>query len=408
MNKKISLGITIGLMALTAAVTFIISYNYSLGIFNEKVKSVTEKEGFYSKLAEIDKYVRGNYYTDLKEEDLLNGIINGYINGLDDEYASYYTQDQYDALTQRGTGVTTGLGFLYDREESGYIVITDVAPDTSAAEKGLMKGDVITAVNNTDVIAFEGGYDAAVKLFNCEEGTKVKLHIKRVTEQGVADFFSIDVVSSTTEIVSVSSYMIDKKGYIRISDFNDKTPEQFKSQLDVILAQGANALILDVRGNSGGVLSAMGDTLNYIIGAGDIVTANYKDRSDVVVETTEADIITLPIVVIVDNNTSSEAELFAFALRDYADAQTVGIVTDGKGVMQETHKLTDGSAVKISVATLQTAKSGNFNGKGLKPQYEIALPADITFADINDNMRGMDSQLNKAVEVADTISEKEE
>ncbi len=403
MNKKLSLGVTIGLMALTAAVTFIITYNYSLGVFNEKVKSVSEKEGFYTKLAELDKYVRANYFTDLNEEDLLKGIITGYISGLDDPYATYYTEEEYAALSQKETGVATGLGFNYKREESGYIVITDVTESTSAADRGLVAGDVITAVNNTDVIAFEGGYDAAVKLFTCAEGTKVKLHIKRITTEGIAEFFSIDVISSTTEIVSVTSHMIDTRGYIKISSFNDKTPEQFKTQLDTILSQGATSLILDLRGNSSERVSAMGDTVDYLLGAGQIVTAKYKDKSEVIVETTEANQVKLPMVVLVDNNTASCGELFAFALRDNAGAQTVGMTTFGKGVMQVTNKLTDGSAVRISVAVLQTEKSGDFNGVGMKPQFEVALPPDVTLSDLTEENHDRDTQLQKAIEVADTI-----
>lgn len=403
MNKKLSLGVTIGLMALTAAVTFIITYNYSLGVFNEKVKSVSEKEGFYTKLAELDKYVRANYFTDLNEEDLLDGIIKGYVSGLDDPYATYYSEEDYASLAAKETGIATGLGFNYEREQSGYIVITDVTENTSAADKGLVQGDVITAVNNTDVIAFEGGYDAAVKLFNCAEGTKVKLHIKRITSDGIAEFFSIDVISSTTEIVSVTSHMIDTRGYIKISAFNDKTPEQFKSQLDTILSQGATSLILDLRGNSSDRVSAMGDTVDYLLGAGQIVTAKHKDKSEVIVETTEANQVKLPMVVLVDNNTASCGELFAFALRDNAGAQTVGMTTYGKGVMQVTNKLTDGSAVRISVAILQTEKSGDFNGVGMKPQFEVALPPDVTLSDLTAENHDRDTQLQKAIEVADTI-----
>lgn len=403
MNKKLSLGVTIGLMALTAAVTFIITYNYSLGVFNEKVKSVSEKEGFYTKLAELDKYVRANYFTDLNEEDLLDGIIKGYVSGLDDPYATYYSEEEYASLAAKETGIATGLGFNYECEQSGYIVITDVTENTSAADKGLVQGDVITAVNNTDVIAFEGGYDAAVKLFNCAEGTKVKLHIKRITSDGIAEFFSIDVISSTTEIVSVTSHMIDTRGYIKISAFNDKTPEQFKSQLDTILSQGATSLILDLRGNSSDRVSAMGDTVDYLLGAGQIVTAKHKDKSEVIVETTEANQVKLPMVVLVDNNTASCGELFAFALRDNAGAQTVGMTTYGKGVMQVTNKLTDGSAVRISVAILQTEKSGDFNGVGMKPQFEVALPPDVTLSDLTAENHDRDTQLQKAIEVADTI-----
>ena len=404
MNKKISLGITIGLMALTAAVAFIITYNFSLNVFNQKVKSVTEKEDFYTNLSELDKYVRANFYTDINEDDLLKGIMTGYVTGLDDQYAAYYTKKEYESLHAKDSGVSVGLGFTWDKEESGYIRIIEVTENSSSAEMGLVAGDIITAVNNTDVIAFEGGYDEAVSLFSCDEGTKVKLHIKRISPEGIAEFFSVDVVSTTTEIISVSSRVIDNTGYIKITDFNGKTPEQFKKNLDSVIEQGATSLIFDVRNNAGGLMDSFGETLDYILGDGDIVTADYKDESEVVIKTTEAEKITLPMVVLVNQKTESNAELFAFALRDNADAQVVGSVTFGKGVMQTTQQLADGSAVMITVATLHTAESGNFNGVGLKPNFEVVFPESVDLTLLTEDQQAeKDTQLAKALEVAATI-----
>jgi carboxyl-terminal processing protease len=404
LNKKISIGITIGLMALTAAVTFIITYNFSLNIFNQKVKSVTEKEGFYTKLSELDKYVRANYKPEINEDTLLTGIIKGYIAGLDDKYAAYYTKKEYEAMQSKNTGISVGLGFTWDKEESGYINIVSVTENSSADQAGLAPGDVITAVNNTDVIAYEGGYDEAVSLLSCDAGTKVKLHIKRISPEGIAEFFSVDVVSSTTEIISVTSKVIGSTGYIKITAFNAKTPEQFRKNLTDVIAQGVTSLVFDIRDNSEGSTEYLGDVLNCLLGEGDIVTADYKNKSEVVIKTTEAEQIKLPMVVIVNNNTVGNAELFAFALRDNANAQIVGTTTYGKGVMQEAHQLADGSAVMITVAVLKTADSGDFNGVGLKPDFEVSPPADIDLSKLSEEERDdKDSQLIKALEVAETI-----
>ena len=154
MNKKIPLGIAIGLMALVAAATFIITYNYSMKVFNETVKSVSEKEGIYSKLSELDKYVRANYVDDIDEDSLMDSIMSGYVAGLGDRYAVYYTPEAYAELNQKDAGVIVGLGFKWDKEESGYIRITEVTAGSSADQAGLVAGDIITAVNNTDVIAY--------------------------------------------------------------------------------------------------------------------------------------------------------------------------------------------------------------------------------------------------------------
>lgn len=404
MNRKIPLGIAIGLMALAAAVTFIITYNFSLDTFNSKVRSVSERESIYAQLSEMDKYVRSNFWGTIDEDLLTNSIMTGYVTGLDDRFAKYYSAEEYVQQTQTESGITVGLGFSWEKEESGYIKVTEVTAGSSADQAGLVAGDVITAVNNTNVIAYENGYDEAVSLFKCDEGTKVKLHIKRVNEEGATEFPAIEVVSERMEIVSVTGRLIDNIAYIKITTFNEKTPDQFKHELDKLISDGAEMLIFDIRNNLGGLTESLQGTLDSILGNSDVVTAYYKNSSEVVVHTTEADQVRMPMAIIVNGNTASCAELFAFALRDEANAQIVGTTSYGKGVMQKTHKLTGGSAVRITVATLQTKNSGDYNGIGIKPNFEVALPAEVDLSVLSEDQQLVyDTQLLKAIEVVSTI-----
>ena len=404
MNRKIPLGIAIGLMALAAAVTFIITYNFSLDTFNSKVRSVSERESIYAQLSEMDKYVRSNFWGTINEDLLTNSIMTGYVTGLDDRFAKYYSAEEYVQQTQTESGITVGLGFSWEKEESGYIKVTEVTAGSSADQAGLVAGDVITAVNNTNVIAYENGYDEAVSLFKCDEGTKVKLHIKRVNEEGATEFPAIEVVSERMEIVSVTGRLIDNIAYIKITTFNEKTPDQFKNELGKLIGEGAEMLIFDIRNNLGGLTDSLQGTLDAILGDSDVVTAYYKDSSEVVVHTTEADQVRMPMAIIVNGNTASCAELCAFALRDEANAQIVGTTSYGKGVMQKTHKLTGGSAVRITVATLQTKNSGDYNGIGIKPNFEVALPAEVDLAALSEDQQLIyDTQLIKAIEVVSTI-----
>lgn len=404
MNRKIPLGIAIGLMALAAAVTFIITYNFSLDTFNSKVRSVSERESIYAQLSEMDKYVRSNFWGAIDENLLTNSIMTGYITGLDDRFAKYYSAEEYVQQTQTESGITVGLGFSWEKEESGYIKVTEVTAGSSADQAGLVVGDVITAVNNTNVIAYENGYDEAVSLFKCDEGTKVKLHLKRVNEEGATEFPAIEVVSERMEIVSVTGRLIDNIAYIKIKTFNEKTPDQFKHELDKLIGEGAEMLIFDIRNNLGGLTESLQGTLDAILGDSDVVTAYYKNSSEVVVHTTEAEQVRMPMAIIVNGNTASCAELFAFALRDEANAQIVGTTSYGKGVMQQTHKLTGGSAVRITVATLQTKNSGDYNGIGIKPNFEVALPAEVDLSVLSEDQQLVyDTQLLKAIEVVSTI-----
>ena len=330
--------------------------------------------------------------------------MTGYVTGLDDRFAKYYSAEEYVQQTQTESGITVGLGFSWEKEESGYIKVTEVTAGSSADQAGLVAGDVITAVNNTNVIAYENGYDEAVSLFKCDEGTKVKLHIKRVNEEGATEFPAIEVVSERMEIVSVTGRLIDNIAYIKITTFNEKTPDQFKNELGKLIGEGAEMLIFDIRNNLGGLTDSLQGTLDAILGDSDVVTAYYKDSSEVVVHTTEADQVRMPMAIIVNGNTASCAEIFAFALRDEANAQIVGTTSYGKGVMQKTHKLTGGSAVRITVATLQTKNSGDYNGIGIKPNFEVALPAEIELSALSEDQQLVyDTQLLKAIEVVSTI-----
>ncbi|MCH5348783.1 MAG: hypothetical protein J1E40_05620, partial [Oscillospiraceae bacterium] len=252
--------------------------------------------------------------------------------------------------------------------------------------------------------AYEKGYDEAVSLFNCDEGTKIKLHVRRTNEDGISEFFTVDVVSEKMEIISVEGQLIENTAYIKISTFNDKTPDQFRSELKRLIGEGADAAIFDLRNNRGGLTESLEGTLDCILGEKDVVTAYFRDSTEVAVHTTEAEQVKMPMVVLVNGNTASSAELFAFALRDEANAQIVGTASYGKGIMQYTHKLTGGAAVKITVATLQTKNSGDYNGVGIKPNFEVALPAEIDLAALTEEQQLTDdTQLIKAVEVISTI-----
>ena len=243
-----------------------------------------------------------------------------------------------------------------------------------------------------------------MSLFKCDEGTKVRLHLKRVNEEGATEFPAIEVVSERMEIISVTGRLIDNIAYIKITTFNEKTPDQFKNELNKLIGDGAEMLIFDIRNNLGGLTDSLQGTLDAVIGDSDVVTAYYKDSSEVVVHTTEADQVRMPMAVIVNGNTASCSELFAFALRDEANAQIVGTTSYGKGVMQKTHKLTGGAAVRITVATLQTKNSGDYNGIGIKPNFEVALPSEIDLSALSEDQQLVyDTQLLKAIEVVSTI-----
>ncbi|MBQ8978632.1 MAG: PDZ domain-containing protein [Oscillospiraceae bacterium] len=394
--KKVPIGLTVGLMAITAAVTFVITGNYTLDKFNKKITGVNEKQELYSKISEIDNFVRMNYVTDMDEHKIIEGMVSGYMNGIGDGFAAYMTSEEYAQHQSMMLGVTEGLGFSYDREPGGYILITDVEAGGPAEEAGLLKGDIITAVNNTDVIAFEGGYDEAVSLFKVSEGTRVRLYIKRTTEEEGTNFIDYSVISRVSEHITVKGSKVNRSGWVQWQSISEKTPAQMQIVIDELRSMGVDSLIFDVRDLDIRDAKIMGQCLDVILDHG-TVTAAYKDgHTEEMISCTDETSVEMPICVLVNERTGGVSEVFAAALRDYAGAKVVGTSTVGNGRYQMEYLCSDGSVVIFSTAELTTENSGIITGTGVIPDESVSLPEGILpfEGDI-----ASDTQLLRALEI---------
>ena len=375
MNKKISLGIAISLVAIGCAITFVLTWTVSLNIYNSKLGTSEKYEGVYAKLREIDTTVRQNYIGSVSDDSLENATINGYIAGIGDKYASYIAPSAYYELQQTQSGVILGAGFEAEEDTSGYLKITTLYKGSSAELKSLL--------------SMQQGQ--AMERLSGEVGTRLALQLLRDGES-----ISVNLVRQQLEIESVSTRMIDNIGYIQITSFNAKTAEQFANAMTTMNSVGAKALIVDVRQNPGGVVSALKPILNQFVPSAIAATVEYSDGSrKTLIETDSTNSVELPIAVLVDGGTVSAAELFAAVLRDEAGALIVGSQTFGKGVMQNTYEFSDGSALTLSVGKIYT-KSGTWNETGLKPDYSVELAGGAVPGNISDDA---DSQLQKAIEV---------
>ncbi len=393
MNKKISLGIAISLVAIGCAITFVLTWTVSLNIYNAKISSSEKYEGVYRKLQEMDATVRSNYaYAgSLSDEALETSVINGYVAGIGDKYAAYMPAQTYYELQQTSSGVVNGAGIEAEEDGSGYLKVTYVYKNSSAASNGVLIGDMITEIDGRSLLAMESG--DALKRIAGEIGTKLTLALVRDGEE-----LTVNLIRQQIDIESVTDEMLNGNiGYIRISSFNAKTSEQFSNSLNSMVADGAKALIIDVRQNSGGVISALKPMLNRILPAALVATAEYSGGvKKTLIETDGEEYMDIPIAVLVDGGTASAAEVFAVALRDEYGAPLIGAQTYGKAVMQSTYEFSDGSALSLTTATILPSKSPSYDGEGLKPDYLIELPAG---ASIEYLPRETDSQLQKAVEI---------
>ncbi len=392
MNKKISLGIAISLVAIGCAITFVLTWTVSLNIYNSKIGTSEKYEGVYEKLRQIDATVRQNYIGagSVIDEQLQISTINGYISGIGDKYASYIVPSAYYELQQSQAGVILGAGFEAEEDGSGYLKITSVYKGSSAELNGVLAGDIITAIDGKSLLSMKQG--EALERLSGETGTRLALQLLREGES-----ISVNLVRQQLEIESVSYRLInDSIGYIQVTTFNAKTAEQFSNALTTVTNVGAKALIIDLRQNGGGVVSALKPILNQFVPSALVATVEYSDGSrKTLIETDSESSIDIPAVVLVDGGTVSAAELFAAVMRDEYGAQLIGTQTFGKAVMQNTYEFSDGSALTLSVGRIYT-KSGTWDETGLKPDYTVELAAGVIPGNIPEET---DSQLQKAIEI---------
>lgn len=395
MNRKISLGVTISLVAVACAITFVLTMTVSLNMYNGMVAGVQEREEIYTKIKEIDSYVRANTIEDIDENVLINNIMAGYINGIDDKYAQYYPADDYYQIQQSDSGTVVGVGIKVITS-GNYLQVSEVYDDSSAKTAGIKKGDIITEIDEKSVP--EMGVAAAKKAINGDEGTKVILKIQ--TTDGQEETHTL--IRHTLEIKSVIGRLIDGYAYIRITAFNEKTAEQFTQMIDKYESESVLGYIFDVRQNSGGLASALSEMLNRVLPEAIVAKARYADGTEKnLIETDSTASLKTPMVVMVDGGSASASELFAVSLRDFGKASLVGSTTYGKAVMQTTQSFKDGSAVSISTALIIPTASEEYNDVGVKPDYSLDITAEQLSAIDYENEKS-DPQLIKALEIIAT------
>ena len=392
MNRKLSLGWVICLIFLTMALTFLATWQISENEFNKNLTTSKLTDSVAKKVTEVQNLINQHYIEDISEADLTDFAAKGLASSIGDKYAQYFTADEYQDRLIKNSGKFTGVGLAIKIQSGGYILITDVYENSPAEKAGIKIGDTISKIGGKDVTTLST--QEINELIAGKEGDVFNLTI---TKDGNETDYSL--IRTQFDRVYVTSKMLDGAiGYIRISEFEDTTAQQFKAAYEELTLNGAKAFIFDLRNNGGGSASALCDCVDPLVGEGNIATVKYKDGSEKVMGVSDKTEMSLPSVVLVNSNTASAAELFTATLKDFGKAEIVGMNTFGKGVMQETFSLSDGSAIKLTTAKYYTPKGENYDGVGLKPDYEVTQSADeqlLIFAKTETD----DLQLQKAIEV---------
>lgn len=375
MSKKVSLGVAATVTLIAMAVTFSMTMTVSMNIFNNTVSSVKNKERMYNKLSEVDRYVRANEYFDINDDTLNDTIASGYMLGISDRYARYYSAKAYSERVGLANGRLMGIGVAVVKDpSSGYARIIRVYDNTPATNVGLEVGGFITAIGDTSTRSMSDTAAMTSALLG-EEGSIVS--IKYLTPLREEQSFEITHANYTTPSISTVRLMDNGVGYLRIDSFTSGTAVEFRNAVNSLTNQGATSLIFDLRDNSGENLNAALVATDYCVPSGLIAQSQDKGGNVTDLRMSDENEITLPMVCLVNGSTASGAELFANALRKMAGATIVGSTTAGKGVLlSDPQSLSDGSAVVITVGILLDNEGKNWNGTGLTPDVDASLTND--------------------------------
>lgn len=402
MSKKISLGVAATIAIIAMAVTFSLTMVVSMKMFNTTVSSVKNKERQYNKLSEIDRFARAGEYFTIDEDTLNDRLAAGYMNGINDKYAVYYTAKEYSEKQSVEKGTLTGIGVaVVNDTSSGYARIIRLYDNSPAAEAGMQVGGFITAINDESTRNITSTARLTSKLLG-EEGTTTT--ITYLTPDRQEQQLNLVHSNYKTPSIYTRQMVADTCGYIRIDAFTSGTASEFKAAVDELLQQGANSLVFDLRDNTGENLNAALVAADYCVPSGEIAKQQDRDGNVTVLRMSDETEINVPIVCLVNGSTAGSAELFANALRKMAGATLVGTKTAGKGVvLSDAQSFSDGSAAYITVGLLLDNEDQTWNEEGLRPDIDAALSVDEQNA-YYDYTLDTDPQISKAVNAATALA----
>lgn len=363
------------------------------------------------KLTIVDEYFRNFYIGDLNEEDLIDGIISGYVAGTGDEYGAYYNAEDFSVFMSDLNAELVGVGInvIYNTEY-GLIEVLSVQPESPALDAGVQPGDLIYTVGEEKELVSELGYYPTINKLRGEVGTIAVFSVLRGDNYTEEVEFKIPRAKIKEITVMSHVYALDDTvAVIKITGFDAGTPKQFKEKLNELVAAGCDKLVVDLRYNPGGELESICEILDYILpDGGPIIHIVDGDGNEVEAKyTKDGHELKMPMAVLVNGSTASAAELFTSAVKDYQKATIVGTTTYGKGCMQTTiplysnwvkGTLYDGSAVSVTYRMYDPPFSDNYHGVGVEPHVVVELDEALEGKNIYKITDEEDNQLRAAVE----------
>ncbi len=392
---KLSIPTVAVVVILAVLLTFQITFVSQAKKYKAILNSSSNQNVNYQILSEISQIYEQYYVGEISDSQVQYGTVSGYVYGTGDKYGRYMSADEFASYSSTLSNKLVGIGITcIECDEPAGIEIIKVHSDSPAEKSGLQFGDIITHVDGQKVSDI--GYSKAVDLVQGEENSKVNL---TVFDPQTAQTENMEVLRKEVDVETVEYKIIqDNIGYIRITNFYQKTPTEFKNAVETLRAQNAVGLVFDLRGNPGGRLDAIVSVLDYLLPEGVIV--RMTDSSGEFTSTeSDANCIDMPMTVLVNSGTASAAELFTSALMDYKKATVIGTQTYGKGTVTTPFSLSDGSWIYVSTQLYYPPFSDNFEGVGITPDIVLELPEESKNTNLYKLTYDNDTQLQKAVEI---------
>lgn len=345
------------------------------------------------KLNLIDQTLKDFYFDDIDDSKVLDNIYKAYVNAYGDKYTVYYTADEYAKIQESSNGAYYGIGVVVRKNNDGTILVVEPYDGAPGKEAGMRKNDVIVTVNGESVA--DQDLNSVVAKIKGDEGTTVNIGIRR---DGSDDIAELTVTRRKVEIKTVAYEMLDDSvGLITISEFDKVTAQQFKEAYAQLETLGMKGLVIDIRSNPGGLLNVVVDMLDEILPDGLIVYTEDKYGNRQEYNGSNPDVIDVPLAVLVNGESASASEIFAGAVQDYGAGTIIGTQTFGKGIVQTIRRMSDGSAIKYTMAKYFTPKGQDIHGHGVTP--DIVEELSDEFNNLTEYDASKDNQLQKAIEV---------
>lgn len=347
-----------------------------------------------NKLAELEMMIDAYNLEEADKKKMTDYMYKGLIAGLEDPYAAYYTEEELNSVQQSLEGSYKGIGVLMTQNyETNEIKVLRCYEGAPAENSGLMPDDILLKVNGQDTA--EMSLNEVVAIIQQGEEDMISLTVAR---EGEKEPLTFSMEREKVEVPTVNAQMMeDEIGYIQITEFDSVTVSQFSDALKKLEEEGMEKLIVDVRNNPGGMLTSVCEILDQMLPEGLMVYTEDKEGNRSEYSSDEEHQFTKPLAVLVNENSASASEIFAGAIQDYDLGTIVGTTTYGKGIVQTTYSLEDGSALKLTTAKYYTPGENDIHEKGITP--DVAVESDESVQTPGAAEKESDIQLEKAIEI---------